>query len=196
MPMTKQLIVLTLILVTISNTFADYHQIEVCNNDIGYSWPGYSVWQWCEHDDCCCCTQEEHVHDMGEVLTGPMNLLIQIKPGWQNGCTSTYGIYKSEDNSSWSLLDHVTLTTHSAPGGGWRTYNHTVENVTNFRFIKVKDDWQTTGHGAPCFVDYSAIYSEMADQDNDGIPDDEDNCPTIYNPGPVSYTHLTLPTKA
>ena len=64
----------------------------------------------------------------------------------------------------------------------WLHYTDTITDsnyfVTNF---KIRFD-ATMGGGEDVWVDDVLITKEVFDSDNDGIPGETDNCPTVYNP--------------
>jgi len=84
---------------------------ETCNNGIGYS-PNPTEYH-CKasgYKDCCGWYQQYHVHDLQTNITDPVDIYIDFRIGWQQGCTDNVTVYTSDDNATWNLAGSTTAT--------------------------------------------------------------------------------------
>jgi len=109
----------------------------------------------------CCCPdvcgwyQQYHVHDLQTNITDPVDIYIDFRIGWQQGCTDNVTVYTSDDNATWNLAGSTTATALDLDGNpvfpqAWSTHTFAIKNYTTpFRYIKIS---------APkCFNDWSYV---------------------------------------
>jgi len=181
------LLVIFFVLTTFSVTpiFADELIID-CKQENAFDY-GENC-NWTGHGRCCCWCPDPtgghywgHIMDFGTILND-RDVYFEIRPGAGDlNCTTTGYMYYSTDGNAWTLF-------WSQSGlAGWTTYQDTVHISNNFRFIRANTDG--------CSVDWSLAKVEYIcpeDNDCDGILNDNDNCPDIYNPDQYDYDGDTI----
>jgi len=129
---------------------------ETCNNDIGYSPnPTECHCKASGYKDCCGWYQQYHVHDLQTNITDPVDIFIDFRIGFQQGCTDNVTVYTSDDNATWVYAGSTTATALDLDGNpvfpqAWSTHTFAIKNYTTpFRYIKIS---------APkCFNDWSYV---------------------------------------
>ena len=165
----KKLIVMLLILsVAFATTFYDK-----CGNDRGWSSnPDEYHCRKSGHIDCCGWRQEYHVHDLGTVVKTPVIHFVYASGSW-DGCTSTIGVYVSEDGEQWHLIGKFSTTSKEKPGGGWERFEKSIASQYDCRYIKLEIPI--------CYNDYSEVTVEGEEKIGSAVQNAEEEEKEMQN---------------